>query len=647
MAAEQVFQTVQKKSLLTGRRVMVAAISIAMALFHLYTGGYRMLPGVQQRTVHLAFALALIFLLYPFKPKTDEGQEGKSADEGRPLSIVDFVLVALSAAIGVYVFIEYEALSFRTGMPNFLDSACSLLAILLIMEATRRILGWSILIICFVGFVYLAVGSYLPSYMAHTGFTFEQVINFLFFSTDGVLGPALAVSSTVIIMFIIFGSFLLVSGAGQLFIDTGMSLFGKFKGGPAKASVLADTLFGMITGSQVANVAAVGTFTIPLMKRVGYKPEVAAVIEAVGSTGAMIMPPVMGAVAFIIPEMIGGTYLDVCKAAIIPALLWYTALYMIVELQASKLGLRSIPRSELPRLGNVIKERGHMLLPIFVLIYFLVIAGSSASRAAFWGTISCLVISQIRKNTRMNVKHVLKALEGGAKGSLLVAICCASAGIITGTVGMAALGERFSDILVTVAGGNLLVLLILTMLASLIIGLPLPPVTCYLILAVLAAPAMIRAGVHPMAAHMFVFFFGTLGNISPPVAPTSFTAAGIANADPMKTTNLAFLYSLPAWFVPYIFAYSPEVILIGPIGSILLRVSTSFFAVATMGVAFQGYLFHELKWHTRAGFLATGLILIYPHWVSDIIGYPLLILLIIFHVIAHKATKVSPTEVTQ
>jgi TRAP transporter 4TM/12TM fusion protein len=623
------------------RRTLISVIAVAMALFHLWTAGGRMLPGVQQRTIHLAFALSLIYLLFPFKPRSDAAQEGKGMDEERRISIVDLVFLALSFSIGIYVFVEYEALSFRTGMPNFLDSACSLLAIILILEATRRVIGWSVVIICLVGFVYLAVGSHLPLFMAHTGFSFEQIINFLFFSTDGILGPALSVSSTVIAVFIIFGAFLQVSGAGELFIDVGMSLFGKYRGGPAKAGVMADTLFGMITGSQVANVAAVGTFTIPLMKKVGYKSEVAAAIEAVGSTGAMIMPPVMGAAAFIIPEIIGGTYLDVCKAAIIPALLFYTALYMVVELQAAKLGLKRIPRHELPRIRHVLKTRGHMMLPILVLVYFLVIRASTAPRAAFWGVVTCLFISQIRKNTRMDVKKIFKALEMGAKGTLIVAICCASAGIITGTIGMAALGERFSDILLAVAGGQLILILFLTMIASLVLGLPLPPVTCYLILAVLAAPAMIKAGIHPMAAHLFVFFFGTLGNISPPVAPTSFTAAGIAKADPVRVTNLAFLFSLPGWLIPYLFVYSPEVILVGSIGMILLRVITSFIAIGAMAIAFQGYLFFELGWRTRAVFLAAGFILIYPHWISDIVGYALLLSILPFHVIAYKAKKTA------
>lgn len=622
------------------RKILISIIALAMAAFHLYTAGVRMLPGTQQRTIHLAFVLALVYLLYPFRPRSDKSQEGKVADEGRPLSVVDVGLVCLSFGLGAYVFFDYENISFRVGIPSMLDTVCGVVAIILVLEATRRLIGWSILIISAVGFLYLAVGSHLPSYLAHTGFTFEQVINFMFFSTDGILGPALAVSSTVIAVFIIFGAFLQGSGAGPFFMEIGLAMVGKYRGGPAKASVMADTFFGMITGSQVANVAAVGTFTIPLMKRVGYRPEVAAAIEAVGSTGAMMMPPVMGAAAFIIPEIIGGTYLDVIKAAVIPALLFYMALYMVVELQAAKLGLKTIPKAELPRIGAVFRERGHMIVPILVLIYFLIVKGVSAPRAAFWAIVASVIMSQLRSNTRMGLKKILDAMQKGAKGALIVAICCASAGIITGTVGMAALGERFSDILITMAGGQLIFLLLLTMFASLVLGLPLPPVTCYLILAVLAAPALIREGVNPMAAHLFVFFFGTLGNISPPVAPTSFTAAGIANSDPMKTTNLAFLFSLPGWLVPYLFVYSPEVLLMGSPIMVVLRIVASFIAISAMAIAFQGYLFAGLGWLMRTAFLLAGLTLLYPHWISDIAGYSLLALLLSFHVIGVKAKKI-------
>ena len=623
----------------TTRRYAIFIIAVAMGLFHMYTSGVRPMPGVQQRTIHLSFALALIFLMFPFRPKEDATQEEKVADEFRSLGIIDVVLVLLSFFLGVYVFIEWEALSFRTGMPNLLDNLCSVVGLLLVLEATRRTIGWSIVIMALIGFAYLAFGTYLPSYIAHTGFTFEQVVNFMFFSTEGILGLPLGVSSTVIIVFIIFGSFLLISGAGGFFIDMGLSLFGKYRGGPAKAAVVTSCGFGMMTGSQVANVTAVGVLTIPLMKRVGYRPVVAASIEALASTGGMLVPPVMGAVAFIIPEMIGGTYWDVCKAALIPGLLFYVSVYMIVELQAAKFGLTGLPKAELPRVREALLARGHMLLPIFVLIYCVAYMGISTPKAGFFSIVTCVIASMFRRDTRMSLNKIVTALERGAKMALIVAVCCASAGLITGVISMTGLGMRFSDILVQVAGGSMFVLLFLTMLASLILGLPLPPVTCYLILAVLAAPALVKAGVLPMAAHLFCFFFGALGNISPPVAPTSFAAAGIAETDPVKTTNLTFLYSLPAFLVPYLYVYSNELLLMGTPFKLLTVIISSFVGLSCMAVMFHGYLFRSLSWLERILFLIGGLILVYPHWITDIVGYGLLALLVAWQLPALKANR--------
>jgi TRAP transporter 4TM/12TM fusion protein len=294
---------------------------------------------------------------------------------------------------------------------------------------------------------------------------------------------------------------------------------------------------------------------------------------------------------------------------------------MIVELQSAKYGLRGLPKAELPNFRKVFRERGHMILPILVLIYCVAGLGMSTSRSGFWAIVTCAAVSQLRPTTRMNLKKIVTALEKGAKGSLIVAACCASAGLITGVITMTGMGLRFSDILVTLAGGSMIVLLIFTMLASLILGLPLPPVTCYLILAVLAAPALIKAGVNPMAAHLFVFFFGALGNISPPVAPTSFAAAGLAETDPIKTTNLTFYYSMPSFLVPYLYVYANELLLMGPPGMVILRVISSFVGLSCMAVTFHGHLFRGLNWMERLAFLIGGLMLVYPHLWSSLMGY--------------------------
>ena len=368
------------------------------------------------------------------------------------------------------------------------------------------------------------------------------------------------------------------------------------------------------------------------MIRVGYRPIIAASIEALASTGGMLVPPVMGAVAFIIPEMIGGTYWDVCKAAIIPGLLFYTSVYMVVELQAAKYGLRGLPKAELPNMKKVFLERGHMMLSILVLIFCVAVLKMSTPRAGFWAIVTCFAMSQFSSVTRMNITKLAVAMERGAKASLIVAACCASAGLITGVISLTGLGMRFSDVLISVAGGSMITLLVLTMLSSLIMGLPLPPVTCYLILAVLAAPALIKSGVNPMAAHLFVFFFGALGNISPPVAPTSFAAAGIAGTNPMKTTNLTFLYCLPAFLVPYLYVYANELLLIGSFASIIITILSSFAGISCMAVTFHGYLFRSLNWVERILFLIGGLILVYPHWFSHLIGYVLIGILVFLQV---------------
>jgi len=312
---------------------------------------------------------------------------------------------------------------------------------------------------------------------------------------------------------------------------------------------------------------------------------------------------------------------------------------MIVELQSAKYGLHGLPKAELPTFRKVFLGRGHMVLPILVLIYCVAGMGMSTPRAGFWAIITCVAISQLRSTTRMNVRKIATALERGAKGGLIVAACCASAGLITGVISMTGMGMRFSDVLITMAGGNMIVMLVLTMIASLILGLPLPPVTCYLILAVLAAPALVKAGVNPMAAHLFVFFFGALGNISPPVAPTSFAAAGLAETDPVKTTNLTFLYSVPSFLVPYLYVYANELLLMGTVGMMMLRIVSSFVGLSCMAVTFHGYLFRNLNWIERTLFMVGGLALVYPHVLSSLVGYLLIGLLVSRELLKIRAQK--------
>jgi TRAP transporter 4TM/12TM fusion protein len=627
-------------SFITRARI-ITFIGVLMALFHLYTAGFRLYPAMQQRTTHLVFALVLVFLVYPFR-KTG----AKTANAFS--SVLDIFLVLLAIFIGIYVMVDYENISARAGGPNVLDSIVSFIAIVLVIEATRRIMGWAMCIIIFCALAYAVFGGYLPPVLAHSGYTFERIVTHMFLSTDGILGVSLAVSATVIIVFLIFGSLLESTGATSSLTAIGLSLFGKFKGGAAKAAVLGSCLFGMMTGSQTANVAAVGTLTIPLMIRAGYKPMMAGAIEALASTGGMLVPPVMGAAAFIIPEMVGGTYVDVMKAAIIPGLLYYVAVFMFIQIQASKLGLVKLSKADLPSAVAQFKENAHLFIPILVILYMLLVVGASTKKAGFWAVIVLVAVSMIRKKTRMGPTKLTAALAQGAKNALIVAMACASAGIIEGVLNLTGMGLRFSEVLIYCAGGNTLVLLFLTMMASLIIGLPLPPVTAYLILAILAAPALIKSGVNPMAAHLFIFFFGVLGNITPPSAPCSFAAAGIAKTDPLKTTNLAFLISAPTYIVPYMLVYSPELMFNGPLVYTAFRIITAFFAIAAMSMAFLGYLGGNLGIIARLIVLLSGLLMVPNHLILNMVGYAVLLGILyrekVYPLLGIRGASKSPQE---
>lgn len=596
----------------TSKRV-TGIIAIAMSLFQIYTAGIQQLPAMQQRSIHLGFGLILVFLLLPLQ-KTFRGRYA-----GVTLA-TDYLLVLLSAFISLYVLLEYENIVSREGSPSIIDCFVGTIAIVLVTEATRRIMGITMCVLVLLSLAYVAFGTYLPSMFAHSGYSFERVVSHMFLSTEGILGVALSVSATVIIIFLIFGAFLEQTGGTHAFTNIGYGLFGRFRGGAAKAAVLGSCLFGMMTGSQTANVAAVGTLTIPLMIRSGYKPIMAAAIEALSSTGGMLVPPVMGAAAFIIPEIIGGSYLDVMRSALVPGLLFYMTVFTFIQIQGRKLGLVKATKSELPKIRSLLSQYGHLFFPLLVIFYLLIVENVSTKKAGFWAIIALIVISTLRKTTRMSLSKLILALENGPKTALIVIMSCAAAGIIEGVINLTGLGLRFTEILLYVAGGNKIVLLLLTMVSSIIIGLPLPPVTAYLILAILAAPALIQSGIHPMAAHLFIFHFGVLGNITPPSAPCSFAAAGIAKTDPLKTTNLAFLISAPTFIVPFLFVYSPEIMLQGSVGYVIYRIFTAFVAIGGISISFLGFAVFSLSLLERSLFLFASICLIPHNMVLNMIG---------------------------
>jgi len=593
---------------------VVTVTAIVMSLFQIYTAGVQQLPAMQQRSVHLCFGLILVFLIMPLKNRLGNNFSWLC-------SLVDYACIFFSIFIGTYVIVDYENISMRAGIPNVMDCIAGAAGIILVTEATRRIMGLTMCVLVGLSIAYVAFGTYLPPMFAHSGYDFDRVVAHMFLSTEGILGVAVGVSATVIIIFLIFGSFMEQTGGSQAFTNVGYALFGRFKGGAAKAAVLANLLFGMMTGSQTANAVAVGSLAIPLMVKTGYKPMMAAALESVASTGGMLVPPVMGAAAFIIPELIGGSYLDVMRSALVPGLLFYTAVFVYMQVQANKLQLVKVPKAELPKIGPLMKEYGHLFIPILVVLYLLIVSNVSTKKAGFWATIAMFAVAMIKKNTRLSFRKIAQALENGPKTALVVIMACASAGIIEGVINLTGLGLRFSEILIAVAGGNKLILLVLTAIASLIIGLPLPPVTAYLILAILAAPALIKAGIPPMAAHLFVFHFGVLGNITPPSAPCSFASAGIAKTDPLKTTNMAFWISAPTFVVPFLFAYSPELMLQGWAPYVCLRVLTAFIAIGGISMAIQGFARLSLNPIERMVILAGSVCLIPQTWYLNVFGY--------------------------
>ena len=598
---------------------LVFWLAVCFSLFHVYTGIFGMLAAQIQRSVHLAFALALVYLLYPSRNKNSES-----------LDIIDYTVTALSVFTGLYMTINYEHLMTSAGMYTTTDIFFGALGILFTLEAARRVVGLPILCIAGTFLLYCYFGSYFPSFLAHRGYSIERIISHMYFTTEGIMGTPLGVSSTFIFLFLLFGAFLERTGIAKLFIDIANAIAGWASGGPAKVAVITSALEGTVSGSSVANTVGSGSFTIPMMKKLGYKPEFAAAVEASASTGGQIMPPIMGAAAFLMAEFIGIPYIEIAKAAAIPAFLYFTGIIIEVHLEAKKLGLKGMDPSELPSIWSVLRERGYLVIPLFAIIYVLM-EGSTPVRAAMVGLVLSIMAGAIKKDTRMNLTQILQALEAGARGAVGVAIACATAGIIVGSVTLTGVGLKLANGLVTIAGGDLLLTLFFTMIASIILGMGAPTTANYVITSTIAAPAILLLGVPPLAAHMFVFYFGIIADITPPVALAAYAGAGIAKADPFKTGVTATKLAIGAFIVPYIFVFNPQMLLIGytPM-SLAINIITAVLGMFGVGVAMVGYMMGNLSWLMRIIFLIGGLGLIDPGHYTDLFGIATLTVLSVY-----------------
>jgi TRAP transporter 4TM/12TM fusion protein len=612
-----------EESLLRLTARVASMVAVCFALFHIYTGGFRPLVAYEQRGVHLTFTLILSFLLTPFR-------------KGKGLTWVDVGLAVLSTLAGSYLIIEADEITERMGIPSALDLLAGGAIVILTLEATRRVIGAAITIIAGVFLLYAYFGYLAPISIAHQGYSLERIISQMSLATEGIYGIPLGVSATFVILFVIFAAFLSESGAGQFFIDISMSLFGRFRGGPAKVSVMSSSLFGTISGSAVANVMVDGWLTIPLMKRIGIKPHVAGAIEAVASTGGQIMPPVMGAAAFVMAEILGVPYIKICIAAAIPAILYYVALYFMIDFEALKSGLKGLPAAELPSAKRVFATGFFYLIPVVVLLYFLAVLLYTPMKSAIYAMMATILVSYFKKSTRMNLPKILKTLEKGALNCLDVALACASAGVIIGVFNLTGLGMRLSSMLIEVSRGFLPALLVLTMIASLILGMGMPTTACYIILAVLVAPAMMKLGLLPIAAHMFVFYFGIISAVTPPVALAAYAGAGLADAPPGRTGYAATKFAISGFILPYMFVYGPELLMMGNWADIVLALVSSIIGVFALSASIQGFLIRRANLFERVVLFASSLLLIKPGFLTDIIGLSGLLLILLLQVIEKK-----------
>lgn len=606
---------------------------LAFSLFQLWTSTIHPLTAQLQRSIHLGFALALIFLLFPARRKSTARHR---------VAWYDIILAVLAVGVGAYWPLMIEEIVNRVGQLTTLDFYVGLLAIILVLEATRRAVGLPITIIALVFMLYALFGPYMPGFLAHRGLDLDRLVQTMFFTTEGILGTPLGVSATFIFLFLLFGAFLVKTGVGQYFNDLAVSIAGKRIGGPAKVAIFSSALQGTISGSSVANVVTSGSFTIPMMKKLGYKKEFAGAVEAAASTGGQLMPPVMGAAAFLMVEFIGGgiTYWDIAKAAAIPALLYFTGIWIMTHFEAKRIGLRGLKDEEMPNRKEVLKKI-YLLIPILAVI-ILMMSGMSVMRAALWAIVVTILVSSIRKDTRIGFRGIIEALVDGARTALGVAAATAAAGIIVGVVTKTGLGLKLANGLLDLAGGALLPTLAFTMLASLVLGMGSPTTANYVITSTIAAPAIILLGIPDLSAHLFVFYFGIIADITPPVALAAFAAAGVSGGEPIKTGVNSAKLAIAAFIIPYMFVMSPELLMIDTtIPYMIWIVFTALTGMMAIGAGIIGYWYRSLYMIERLAGVIAGLLLINPERITDIIGLAIFAVLLVLQIVIKRPDKPS------
>jgi TRAP transporter 4TM/12TM fusion protein len=605
----------------------LTVIGVALSLFQLYTAGIIAMTAMRHRSVFLTSILVMAFLTKPL-------YKGVRKDKLNVALVVDLILVAISVTIGLYIFIDLQGIFERQGDWSPWDIRVGITLVLLVLEATRRVIGLNLMIIACLALLFGYFGPYMPELIIHKGYSVERIATTLSLTTEGIFGLPLGVASTFVFIFILFGAFLDKTGAGNFFIDLSYSITGRFSGGPAKTAVVASGFMGSVAGSAVANVVATGSFTIPMMKKIGYRKHVAAAVEAAASTGGQLMPPIMGAGAFLMAEFTQTPYLEIIKIAFIPAVLYFFSVILFVHFEAQKQGIWGLPKEELPNFVETAKKGIHFIIPVAILVTVLVM-NYSPMMAGFIAVLAVYFTALIRKQSRISFQTLIKTLEMGARNAIVVAVACAAAGIIVGIVNLTGTGLRFSSLVVSLSQGIPLIALILVALTSLLLGMGLPVTASYIVLIILAGPGLMDLGIPLLTAHMIVFWYSQDANVTPPVALESFAASGIAGSSPMKTAFTSWKLAKGLYILPIIMAYHP-LLLNGTTGEIFLTVILSTLAIISFVACMESYFLTMMGWPETLVHGATAVMLIWNNRMLNYIGIVLFVLLVIFQIFKRR-----------
>lgn len=611
---------------------IVYVIAVAMALYHFYFLTVGALDPWLFRGGHLAFALVLIYLITPARKKSESGKNG--------FTCLDILFAVAAILVYLYLIFNLKGLNMRAGVaPTTFDIIAAVTTIILVLEASRRYFGKVLPIVAGVALLYTFFGDLIPGGIFMTpDYSFERIVSYMF-STTGIYGIALHTSTTYVFLFVLFGAFLVKSGVGDVFMDIAKGLAGGVRGGPAKVSVISSALFGSISGSASSNVVTTGAFTIPLMKKTGYRGDYAAAVETTASIGGLFLPPIMGAGGFLMADILQIPYIEVIKAAIVPALLYYVVLFILVDFEAVKLNLKGIDRSQLPDVKKIILSSGHLLIPIGVLLYILVILNQSPVRAGLWSIATMIIVSWFKKASRIGVKECLNVLSEGSLMALNVSAATATAGIIIGVVQMTGVGLTFSSVIMSLSGTSIIFSLILAMVVSIVLGMGLPITATYITAAAILGPAIVDLGVEPIAAHLFLYFFAAVSGMTPPVAVTAYAAAGVSGENPIKVGFNAMKLGWVAYILPFMFVFGPSLLLIGTAEQIIMSITTAIIGAVAISAAIHGVINRPLAIYERAILLLGGGMLIKVGALSNYIGFGLIVVFLVIHKLLNLRNK--------